>query len=300
MFLSSWLAMFTALVFYALIPVAGALVVRKRWRQFRLLVLAADALPELDAAALFAMAGLADGDEQKHLYKAYGEVDAIGPDNVLWIRLAGATCILRLDGVPVYAVRGSEYQRGSVERVAWKSVPSLPQGARVFVAGCLGAQDGRPCFYDHPDQPLLVLLHDGVDEYLLAHALYGGRQQNEYWNPLTQVSLALGILVMSAILTETFASRSLVFVQAMNLSLAFSPVLPLLPPGFIFFFLYRRLWTAARQTRAERDLADLRSDSRRTLLARKAGRLVLASMAAFVAGWLLNFGLFFMVVRSLL
>ncbi|MBU0936560.1 MAG: hypothetical protein KKI09_08210 [Spirochaetes bacterium] len=313
MFLQIWFALAVVFVFYFCIPIIGALAVRKKWRDFRALVFEAALLPRLSAETVFRNC-LQDGQKaadssgrQIGLFSAYGTIDAIGPESRLWLRIPDATCSVFMNSVPVYLLSGIrdetitavDPETDVVESLKWKSLPSIPQGARLFVAGSLVQCDGTLCFQNMPEQPLLVILHDGIDEYVLPRAIIAGRHRNEYWNSLTQVSLAIGILLISILLTGGFSGRSLVFVRALNITLAFTPVLVVLPPGFLLFFLYRRLWISARRYRAERDIARLRGDDylpwrRRSIAA------FLGSLSAFAAGLLINAVLLFFVLRAIL
>jgi len=309
MFLRSWIALATACVFYLILPVIGALLVRKKWRDFRSLLFEATSLPVLTAELVFGYLSKSFVEtERLGFFRAFGEVDAIGPENYLWLHLDGASCGVIMDDVQVYTLFANQFgetdsmnpDTDSIEGLRWKAIPSIPQGTRLMVSGELLRCNGSLCFVSSPEKPLLVLLHDGIDEYVPARAIIAGRHRNEYWNPLTQVSLAVGILVMSILLGSGFGGRSLVFFQAINITLAFAPVLPILPPGFALFFLYRRLWALARRYRAERDIVFMHQDTRLTEMRRRALLTFWASISAFAAALLLNGLLLFLVLRVIL
>ncbi|HAP42945.1 MAG: hypothetical protein A2087_08980 [Spirochaetes bacterium GWD1_61_31] len=309
MFLRSWLALAVALVFYVLVPLLGAILARTRWRQFRERLFQAAGLPRLSAGQLFGWAAaVPPPGSLVGLFIACGEVEAIGPDNRLWLRMDGATCIVNLDRLAVYTLGGGrealdasvDPEMDVIEHLHWKSIPTITQGVRLFVAGRLIAGESGFCFVHADDCPLLVILHDGLDEYVLPRALIAGRHRNEYWNPLTQVSLAVGILAMSGILGSALGGRTLVFFQALNLTLAFGPILPFLPPGFLLFFVYRRWWALARRYRAERDIATLRQPGQTRRWQRQAIRTVLFSMAAFGLAVLVNGVGLFLLLRLVL
>lgn len=309
MFLRSWVALALAFLFYLLIPVIGAMLVRKKWRDFRALLFQTMPLPTLTAEAVFQnLSRTKPGVSRLGVYCAYGEVDAIGPENVLWLRLSGASCTVLMEDVQVHTLSATQFSgtqevnpdADSIESLRWKQIPSIPQGTRLLVAGELVQIDGMLRFVDSQERPLLVLLHDGIDDYVLARAVIAGRHRNEYWNPLTQVSLAVGILLMSIVLGGSFGGGSLVFFQALNITLAFSPVLPVLPPGFVLFFLYRRLWALARRYRAERDMAIIRREAAGQDWAQRSLLVFLGSIGAFAAAVLLNGLLLFFVLRLVL
>jgi hypothetical protein len=101
----------------------------------------------------------------------------------------------------------------------------------------MGPADGKP---------VLLIIHDGRDEDVEQRAIWSGRQKNEYWNPLTQVSLVAGLLAMSLIVSRVLSARTLPSIAAITVAAGFSPLLPLLPPGVIGFILYRSSWRQAR------------------------------------------------------
>ena len=72
-----------------------------------------------------------------------------------------------------------------------------------------------------------MILHDGDDDGLVRRAIWAGRHENEYWNPATQVSLALGAATMSAIVPFALPGRMPALIGALTLTAAFSPLLPL-------------------------------------------------------------------------
>jgi hypothetical protein len=185
-----------------------------------------------------------------------------------------------------------------IERRRWSDLPSIGPGARVFAAGNAAIRGARltmgPMGRDYP----LVILHDGEDSTVVRRAVWAGRHENEYWNPLTQISMALGVATMSAILPSALKAGIPSLVGALTLTAAFSPILPFLPPGVVGFFGYRKFWRNARYCRARRDTERLcggdgaMADAwhRRAYGATAASALALAGALA-VNGWLLIFAL---------
>jgi hypothetical protein len=172
----------------------------------------------------------------------------------------GVSALADLSRAPLYVLaplpdEGSA-AAGSVSRIKWKSLSSLVEGTSVLVAGLLVLDEGRPVFVDDSDEGLVAICHDGGEEHLPSRLVTAGRAANEYWNYLTPISMALGLVAISAILllfrTSMFSTlRALVFLAGM------SPVLPFAPPGLAFFLLYRGLWRKALAARTVRDLLRL-------------------------------------------
>ncbi|MCK7537921.1 MAG: hypothetical protein MZV63_46695 [Marinilabiliales bacterium] len=142
----------------------------------------------------------------------------------------------------------------SVERFRWSDLPSVGAGTRAFVAGPVAIRGGRVVFGPSGKDSPLVILHDGDDKSLIRRAVGYGRHGNEYWNPVTQVSIALGVATMSGILSLSRLGGMPSLVAALTLCAAFSPILPLMPPGVVGFFAYRWLWKRALRFRSMRDL----------------------------------------------
>jgi hypothetical protein len=157
----------------------------------------------------------------------------------------------------------------------------------------LGSGNGRP---------VLLIIHDGQDSDVELRAIWSGRQKNEYWNPLTQVSLVAGLLAMSVIVSRVLSTRTLPSIAAITVAVGFAPLLPLLPPGVIGFILYRSSWRQARFCRSRRDLVafegvderKLRRWSYRAITTTALSAVYLASALA------VNFMIVVLVLRRIL
>lgn len=252
--MSTWYVVFgLAFVFFVLVPGSGAVAVRSQWRRFRRRVREAARRPQVTYAA-------ADG-----AYRFFGRLEAIEDDDVIWLNdgtisvaadVADTACYLLppREVTPTYM---RAYPEATPDRLPWSRLTSLPERTQVFVSGPLRMEGGRPVFRAENGEELLVILHEGPDEELLYQAVWTGRHRNEYWNALTPASLAVGslaLLLASYIVLRIPADRA---AAVLAVSLALIPVLPLLPPGFVSFPLYRRMWRRGRYLRAERDLLRL-------------------------------------------
>jgi hypothetical protein len=295
MFTPVYLAALAALIFYILLPVVGAFIARGQWRQFRRTIVEAASLPELDPA-VFKIPGDVVG-----RYQLEGEIDAISGQHELWIAGKSISCVIDLRDAWVFvlAIRSGESR---IERRKWSGLPSIGPGARAFVAGEARLVGGRLVMGGAGSAAPLVLIHDGDDEGIVTRAIWAGRHENEYWNPITQVSLALGVASMAAIVSLVLSGRTPSLIAALTLSLAFSPALSLLPPGVIGFLAYRRFWKQARYYRAKRDIESLDAD--RAASARswriKADTATVASAASFVGALVVNALIVITLLRNLL
>jgi hypothetical protein len=295
MFTPVYLAALAAFMFYVFLPVIGAFIARGQWRQFRRTIVEAASLPKLDPAA-FKVHGEITGH-----YRFEGEIDAIGGQHELWITGTAMSCVVDLKDAWVFvlAIRSGESR---IERRKWSTLPSIGPGARAFVAGEARLSRGRFVMGGADIAAPLVLIHDGDDEDIITRAIWAGRHENEYWNPVTQVSLAIGVALMAAIVSLSLTARTPSLISALTLSLAFSPALPLLPPGVVGFLAYRRFWKQARYCRAKRDIDSL--DKGKTASARawriRAETATAASAASFAGALAANALIVIAVLRNLL
>ncbi|OHD16350.1 MAG: hypothetical protein A2Y38_06165 [Spirochaetes bacterium GWB1_59_5] len=294
MFLPVYLAALAAIFFYALLPVVGAFMTRQQWRLFRKSVIEAASLPVF-GTKLAPDAPLASGKfaADAGRCRVHGDVDALGGQHELWISCRNAVVVVDLRDSWVYILTGRAGD-DTLERRRWSELPSIGPGARAFIAGAAELSGGRFVIGPAGKEPPLVILHDGDDDSVVRRSIWAGRHENEYWNPMTQVSMALGVVTMSGIVPLALRSRMPSLIGALTLTAAFSPILVLLPPGVVGFFVYRRFWRRARYCRARRDAEKLEgakgkgdfSWQRRAYAATTASVLALASALA-VNGWLL-------------
>jgi hypothetical protein len=256
-FLPVYAALAIAFLFYIAIPIAGAFGVRNQWRAFRRRAIELSTVPVLKYRDLSDAIAKAKETNDTALgpYRIYGHVEAMAGTNRIWVRGASVSALVDLSHAPMYILEGGAGEAGSVERVAWKSVSSLGEGTRIFAAGKVMLEAGRPVFVDRPEEPLLAVSHDGSEGDLLMRLISGGRRTNEYWNSLGRLSIAFGLALSSGLLVYLTRNPILPSVKALAFFAALIPVLPLMPPGLALFFAYRVLWRRALSFRIARDLA---------------------------------------------
>lgn len=251
-----------ALLFFMLIPAAGAFYVRSRWRRFRAFMLEASVRPFIRYS---------DTRKTKRgfigAYRFFGALEAIH-DDTIWLRNQRLTINARMSSGTVYLLPSQEAteREGRVEnnvetlpeenpkRLSWNSIFSLPQGTNVYITGALFSENGEIYFQNTKEVPLLVVIYDGETETVLRRSIWSGRHKNEYWNQFTLPSLVVGffsLLVYAYILYRNPMMRQQVIVAVTACVL---PVSVFLPPGIFGFFIYKSFWKRARILRSERDL----------------------------------------------
>jgi len=252
------LSLFTASLFFVLIPGLGAFIVRAKWRRFRSIMLDISTFPLLHYGAV-------TEDSQGLPFRFFGSLEAIQDRNRVWIRSGDLSVAADLENVPVYILPSVSRTEDFTEALAdeepqsipWRQISSLPAGVPIFAAGSLFFESGRPVLRSQGREPLLVVIYDGERESILRRAIWCGRQRNEYWNQFTIISLITGSFAL-LFLSYLFLGDPGTRVPALvSLSLSVTPLLVLLPPGVIFLLLYRRFWRLARRLRAQRDLQRL-------------------------------------------
>jgi hypothetical protein len=244
---------------YGLIPMAGAFLNRRSWRNFRHRFSELRLKPFLDYSAYQTTK------EEGSLFRFIGGVESTD-GHTLWIRSTKLTVPVATMGAQTYLL---PLPKGGIgpdvlypdeeapERIRWDRVSTLTEGARVFVGGLLKPLDNRMTFVSTKENPLLVIFYDGPDRSLTRGVIRAGQYQNEYWNRLTPYGLILGAFSL-IIMAFSFLSRPAFRLTAVTAFIAlFIPLYPLLPPGMIFTFLYRRLGRQAGIYRFCRELVRL-------------------------------------------
>jgi hypothetical protein len=310
MFGPMYLALLVASFFYIVLPVSGGIITRTRWKSFRTRIMAARSLPCL---------GFQSTGEPEAEFRFFGEVDAIGGRDELWLRNESLSCVVDARSASVYLLSGTGNGPGSggdgidsdgepgtdgdtFERVRWAALPSIPPVARAYTIGKATMDGGRLVMGPADGRPVLLIIHDGRDEEVEQRAIWSGRQKNEYWNPLTQVSLVAGLLAMSLIVSRVLSARTLPSIAAITVVTGFSPLLPLLPPGVIGFILYRSAWRLARFCRSRRDLAAFQGVDSRVLRrwSHKSIATTILSAIYLASGLSVNFALAVFLLRMIL
>ncbi len=239
-------------LFYLALPGLGAFHVRHGWRRFRRRIAAAARMPLLERPASAA----------ERSWRFLGTLDALQGRDRVWLaglRGEGVSVAADLEGAPIYILpwnEGGEAGFGDEEPqiLSWKNIAALPAGTQVLVAGPLTESGGLRVFRSGPGEPLLVVFYEGDARTLLERAVWCGRQRNEYWNHLTRISLLTGFFALFVIGSLLLREPQLRSAAMLAYALGATPVTMFLPPGVIFYYLYRTLWKRARILRAERDL----------------------------------------------
>ena len=257
-----------AVAFYLVIPAIGAIGVRHRWRRFRRRVIAASLLPLVSYASVR---------HRRHEQRAVcdarflGTLESIQGEHTAWIRGPDITIAVDMSASEIYLVAHTNEAHGEARpdsppssppdtppaRTSWSRLGSLPEGIKVLVSGRLDTSGAYPAIRSAAGDPVLAVFYDGPEPSLVRRCIWSGRQLNEYWNSVTPGALAGGAFAL--ILFASLLLRRPLAIEYSRLAIALAalPLMPLLPPGIVFFYVYRRCWRRGRTLRAHRDVLQL-------------------------------------------
>jgi len=266
MFLVISIALFTAILFYVVIPVGGAFWVRSGWRSFRRSVLGCSLKKQVKYGEF-----KSHGDGYLGDYRFVGTLQAIQGDDILWVSNKSISLPVNLSQVSVYTLPHSflSSTRGGLlslrhslpdevpRRTRWDHIFSLSEGTKILICGGLWRENGQLVLRRSDSQRLMVLIYDGDEGSILPRCVWGGRQRNEYMNSYTPWSIILGALLLLLEAYLFYNNPLASTLGRLTSILAIAPLTVFLPPGIIFFELYRLLWRRGRLFRAERDMLKL-------------------------------------------
>ncbi|OQY37823.1 MAG: hypothetical protein B6229_07490 [Spirochaetaceae bacterium 4572_7] len=139
----------------------------------------------------------------------------------------------------------------------WRNVSSIVEGTPFFIVGRLDYVGGIPFLVGDKKDPLLVLLHDSNSNIFEA-LIKKGRAKNDMWNSYSPYAYITGIFIL--IILSYFAYKS--SYDKTNsfylLVAAGTPFYFILPPGLIFYLMYRKLWDISIRLSVLRDLSKLK------------------------------------------
>lgn len=259
-------AILVFLLFYVILPLFGAFMVRRKWRFFRKQVVAASLSREVSYSNPDRTSSGLIG-----CYNFTGELQAIQNDSSIWLNNGKITVRAEMKGVKLYLLPTSQaienedrieenkamLPQDMPKRIGWESVYSLTQGTGILLFGQIFMENGTPVFRQSEQNPLLVIIYDGKKESILRRSIWSGRQLNEYWNSITPFSLLAGSFSLFVLAYIKFMRPESGGTAILLVVMSLFPLVPFLPPGLFLYFVFRRLWRSGRYLRGERDLLRL-------------------------------------------
>ena len=252
-----------AFIFYLVIPGLGAFYIRSRWRVFRNSVMEASLYSTLTYEDIRRSRGFIGQ------YRMIGKYQGVEEnDRVIWLKNGVLSVKVDISAADFYILpssAGIEYEgrverndllssTGTLTKISWKNVYSIDEGSEFLVAGPVFIEKHNGVFQATDNNRLLILQFDGDAKSIMRRSIWAGRQRNEYWNVFTPGSLLLGAFSLFIVAYLIYSGTGDLDLVSVAVSLSLLPLTPLLPPGVIFFYMYRSLWERGRSLRAERDL----------------------------------------------
>lgn len=259
------LAFLTAFTVYLLIPGLAAFIVLRQWRTFRARVVESTLFP------LLGYAGIRSSSLSSR-FRFYGTLEALEGKNYLWLKEEGGKATVRVDmhrqgfwmipdeGEPPSELRGDApgtLNSAPPQWVSWSEASALTEGSKFYVFGPVDPTESQVTFHGTAERLLLVLLYEGNPEDLIRRCIWTGRQKNEYWNSVTPLSFAFGLVVLGVMGFLWSLDPATRESARWALALAVLPETFFLPPGLAFFFAFNRFWARGRWYRALRDMIRL-------------------------------------------
>jgi len=250
--LSIFLVILLTMIFwYAILPFIGGFYSRYRWRKFR------NRFSDLCICPLLDYSQYRQLDNQEGIFRFTGNIESITDGHTLWVRGNDLTIPVSLSKTKCYQLPMHEGDGlpEAPQQIRWNRVSTLTENSKVFIGGQLKMQDNRLNFISTKENPLMVIFYNCPDSELKNTIIRAARTRNEYWNSFTPVSLAVGALILISIAASYLYRPAFRLIVISSFIAVFVPILPVLPPGFVFTVLCRRLTWNARRLRINSDLA---------------------------------------------
>ncbi|MCL2266615.1 MAG: hypothetical protein FWC17_02465 [Treponema sp.] len=241
---------------YGILPIAGGFYNRHRWKKFR------NRFYDLQLYPLLDYKQYRSANIESAVFKFTGGIESITDGQTLWVKGDDLTIPVSLEKTKCYLLPAPETPLQGQERnypaapelIRWNNISTLTESAKVFIGGRIKSQDKRLTFHSVKKEPLMVIFYNHTDKELTDTIIRAARTHNEYWNSLTPVFIAIGALILIYI-AASFLGRPAFRLTVISAFIAvFIPLFPVLPPGFLFTTLYRRISWNARNLRITSDL----------------------------------------------
>lgn len=257
-----YVAIAVAILFYAVLPCAGALVRRHGWSRFRARLAELVRAPVLGYGDI-AAARARGGEEPFGPFQFRGFMDALEGEEGLWLRSGETTVVVDFRDTTFHSLAQDEPglpldslgRAGGLESLSWRKVRSFSSGTKVLVAGMLRMRGGQAVFGSVDGAPLVVISYDGAEDNLVSRIVAAARGRNDFRNGFTFASCAAGVTILGLLLVMAQSQPFLPSVLFASGLVALAPLIPFLPPGMLFVFLGNAVWRKRIGIMMRRDLA---------------------------------------------
>lgn len=243
-----FIAILIVFLAYLVVPFISMILYRRKWNRFRLIIASMSSYKKLLPGDIFPQEG-----EQLKLgtFVFYGRLDAIQPDGNIWLNKENLSVEIDLANINIYILTDKTHPRKNIdilypgEGLSESSLPKLTplvEGTSFFICGSLYQEQGKLIFHTTKKQPLIVVLYDCPREEVDFKLFWHGRMKNNFWNPAAALSFGFGAFLFLVLMIILLALGNSSLLSVLYLSLSLIPLLILLPPGLLFYFVYRLLW----------------------------------------------------------
>lgn len=254
-------------LFFLFLPILSGGINYRKWRDFRSTLKEVYSLPPFQ-------------EQEEEDVRLFGRIDSFLGDNRISLRCCSKSITVNMTESSLYLLEEDGLGGGgTLEPLMWKRMTSLVEGTPLLVAGRLSLRDGQWFMEPLPGKKVFVMMGSDDEDVLMKSGMLLGRRRNHYWNGVTPWSLLAGALIL---LIHAYALPSQPLLVFRNVFAAMLPINLFLPPGVLFYFLYRDLRDSALQRRAERDLEELVTGT--TPSGQGGAPLTTAAAAAALAG----------------
>lgn len=192
-------------------------------------------------------------------FRFTGEIESITDARIFWIKGEDLTIPVSLEKTKCFLLpkHDGEGMPEAPEQIKWNRASTLTEGVKVFIGGQVKAQNNRLNFISTKEMPLIVIFYNCPETELASAIIRAARIRNDYLNALTPISLFAGASALVYIAASLLNRPAFSSVVIMAVIAVFVPVFPIIPPGLLFTFMYRRLIWYSQKFKAYRDLARL-------------------------------------------
>jgi len=238
-------------IWYGIIPIAGAVFNRFKWKRFR------KSFYNLYQSPLLDYRQYRNLENDGKIFKFSGGIESLTDGKTLWVKDDNCTIPVSLEKTQCWLLPMHE---GTTlpeppKLIKWNRGSILTEGVKVFIGGQVKKENNRLNFVSGKENPLIVIFYNCPENELLKTVILASRTHNDYWNTLTPVSLLIGAFSLIFIAASLLNRPAFRFHVISAIVAVFVPILPVIPPGLLFSAAFRRLTWHARKLRAYRDLA---------------------------------------------
>jgi len=246
-------------VWYGIVPIAGAFYSRYKQGQFRRRFVDLGLAPLLDYRQYRQLENTASGELQGGVFRFTGGIESITDGRTLWVKGEDLTIPVSLEKTNCFLLPKHEGEElpEAPEKIRWNRVSTLTEGVKVFIGGLIKMQNNRLNFISTKENPLIVIFYNCPEAELTSQIIRAARSRNEYWNAVTPASLFIGAMLLVTIAASLLNRPAFRLNLISALVAVFTPVLPAIPPGFLFTVLYRSIAWSVKKYRANWELARL-------------------------------------------